>query len=453
MEFNTLQFLAFFLLFFVLYHFAARTRGQRLWLLVAGSLAFCGARNVRFVPVLIATGTANYFMALGLARQEDETRRKNRLAAGVAANLAWLVFFKNENFFLGNAPQGLLLPLGISFYTLQCIAYLADVRRRAIEPSRSLRDFLAALAFFPRLAAGPFVRWADWLPQFDELKPPDWRQVERAFLLISFGLAKKTVADLVSPIADALFRSPGPHSALESWTGALAFAGQLYGDFAGYTDIAIGCSLLLGFSVPPNFDLPFLAISPMQFWRRWHMSFTQWLYEYAYLPLALAYRKRPAFSLMATVLLVGLWHGSKWTFVFYGAYHGILLAATQWTYRRLPERWASGRAWLPRAIMTAATFYFVVLGFTMFRAETVSQGLGLWRSMHGAGLPSAPASDAGAMLAAAAAALVCCHALDFAARKAEVGEKPFVLWPATVVAFAFSFALDGLGKTFIYGGF
>ena len=467
MDFNTPLFLVFFSAFFIFYYFVARTRSQRLWLVAAGSLAFYGAWNIRFVPVLLGTGTANYFMGLGLAREENERRRKMRLVAGVAFNLAVLVLFKYACFFIENASSlgtilgssrtwsapAVLFPVGISFYTLQCIAYQTDVHRRTIEPSRRLRDFLAALTFFPRLAAGPFVRWADWLPQFDELKSADWHQIERAFLLISFGLVKKTVADLVSPIADGLFQTPGPHTALECWTGVLAFAGQIYGDFAGYTDIAIGCSLLLGFSIPPNFDLPYASISPIKFWRRWHISFSQWLYEYVYLPMALQYREHPALCLMVTVLLAGLWHGAKWTFVLYGIYHGILLAATYWSFMRIPERWASGRAWLPRVVMTAATFYFVLLGFAVFRAETVSQALDLWLSMHRATRPSAPTFDSGAPFCAAAAAVVFCHALDFAALKTEIGRRPVILWPATVAGFVFSFVFGYSGKVFVYFSF
>ena len=460
MEFNTPLFLEFFFAFYVLYFFAARTRSQRLWLIAAGSLVFYGAWDVRLVPILLAAGTANYFMARGLARETDERRGKLRLAAGVGFNLAVLVAFKYAGFFLKNgpslgasriwSPEAVLVPVGMSFYTLQCIAYQVDVHRRAIEPSRSFRDFLAALTFFPRLAAGPFVRWADWLPQFDELKSPDWRQVERAFLLISFGLVKKTVADLVSPFADALYQTPGPHSALASWTGVLAFAAQIYGDFSGYTDIAIGCSLLLGFSLPPNFDLPYLSISPVKFWRRWHASFSQWLYEYVYLPLALEFRGHPALCLMTTVLLAGLWHGTSWTFALYGVYNGMLLAATYWAFRRIPESWASGRARLPRAALTAATFYFIILGFVIFRAQTVSQAWELWRSLHGAITPTAPPLFSPRMLGAAVLALVFCHALDFAALRTERWRRSLVLWPAAAAGFAFSFVLGYSGKIFVY---
>jgi alginate O-acetyltransferase complex protein AlgI len=435
MAFDEPVFLVFAVLFFALYHFLPFGRRARLRLIAAGGLLFCASWDRRSAVVLVFLGLANYLAAPRIARERGTRLGRAWLALIVGIDVAamgraWL------------APGG-GIPVGFSFLSLQCIGYAVDVDR-GLAPCARLDEFMAALTFFPRLAAGPLVRWRLWLPQFRELKPPRWDEVRRAYLLIAAGLVKKTVAGLLAPAVSALFRSGAPLSGLQAWTGALAIAGQIYGSFAGYSDVAVGLGLLMGFSIPPNFELPYAALSPMEFWRRWHISFYDWLNEYIYLPLALTFRSHLFLCLAATVVLAGLWHGARWTFLLYGLYHGAILIAA-YRLSRL-----AGLPHPPRIVATAATFYLVVMGLVLFRSGTVAQASGIWRAMHWPAAPSA--FDRGSILELflVAAALIFCHLLDRAVRAVESSERPAWIWPAAAAGFAFSFILGRGAAAFAY---
>jgi D-alanyl-lipoteichoic acid acyltransferase DltB (MBOAT superfamily) len=462
MLFNTALFWLFFATFFVAFHFAARTRVAKLWLVVVGSLLFYGAWDVRCVPLLLGTALLDFWIALRLSRSQDERKRRLLLATSIVANLGVLGFFKYARFFADTAhgllgvlgvamPEptfSLLLPAGISFYTFQSMSYTIDVYRRELPARERPEEFLAAVSFFPHLVAGPIIRASVLLPQFEQMQAPRWEQVRRGYLLIAVGLLKKTVADLLAGPADALFRGGGATSALEAWTGALAFTGQIYGDFSGYTDIAIGVALLLGFVLPPNFDLPYLATSPIDFWRRWHLSLSTWLRDYLYIPLG-GNRGHRYRNLLLTMLLGGLWHGANWTFVLWGLYHGLLLVVAHLLVERFP-----GLKQTPSAAVRWAkrlgTLYLVVLGWVLFRAESVPAALRVLQGMHAPAMASHFTWTAVLTLLFVVAGLVLCHAASALAEKTELRQRPFALWPVVTACLAVAFVIGTQGHSFIY---
>lgn len=459
MLFNTALFWLFFAAFFVAYHFMARARATRLWLVTVGSLAFYGAWDVRFVPLLLGTALLDFYLARAISRAPTLGRRRALLVLSVVANLGVLGFFKYARFFADSAhgllgllgvalPEPtftLLLPAGISFYTFQSMSYTIDVYRGELRARERPEEFLAAVSFFPHLVAGPIIRASVLLPQFERMEPLRWEWVQRGYLLVAVGLLKKTVADLLAPTVDALFAA-GPSSALASWTGALAFTGQIYADFSGYTDIAIGVALLLGFVLPPNFAQPYLATSPIDFWHRWHLSLSTWLRDYLYIPLG--GRDQRYRNLLLTMLLGGLWHGANWTFVVWGAYHGLLLVAAHLLVGRFPVLKEGGPAvrWLKRL----GTLYLVVLGWVLFRAESLPQALQVLRDMHAPEVDSAFTWQAVLRLGLVLAALVGCHAITALADRAPVLRRPALLWPVVTACLAVAIAVGPSGQSFIY---
>ena len=335
-------FLAIFAAFFLLYS-AVPSRLKRL-LLVVGSVAFYATLNLRFVPLFLALGVFTFFVTSRLHRETSDARRDRLLWVGVGVNVVTLAIFKAAAPLaafvlpaLGLAPRPQLfeiaLPLGISFYTLQAISYVVDVHRRVYEPP-SFLAFLASFTLFPHLLSGPIVRSSFLAPLIERSDTVTWATAKRALVLFVVGLVKKSVADKLGPTADAAFDAARAVPLFEAWTGLLAYAGQLYGDFSGYTDMATAMALLLGLDLPPNFNLPYLATSPADFWRRWHISLSTWLRDYVYLPLGVRFRRRRYLNIVRTRIVAGLWHGVSWPFVLYGFYHGILLAVTLWLSRR-----------------------------------------------------------------------------------------------------------------------
>jgi alginate O-acetyltransferase complex protein AlgI len=282
MLFNTALFLWFFAAFFLLYSFVFLRHKPRIYLILVGSLVFYAGWNYRFIPLLVFSGVVDYAVALGLERTTRQRRRSWLLAASVATNLGILATFKYANFALESVANlaaalgysvslptlSVVLPVGISFYTFQSMSYTIDVYRGRMRARRGLLPFVAALAFFPQLVAGPILRASNILPQLERLPRPSWEGTRHGLVLITAGLVKKALADLLAaPVATA-FDGAGAVSWVETATGVIAFAGQIYGDFSGYSDIAIGLGLLLGFRIPLNFRLPYFATSPVDFWRR-----------------------------------------------------------------------------------------------------------------------------------------------------------------------------------------
>ncbi|MBM4392149.1 MAG: MBOAT family protein [Deltaproteobacteria bacterium] len=368
MLFNSLAFVAFLGLVYGAWR-ALPLGAGRYWLLAA-SCVFYGWWDWRFLGLLLATATLDWALALGMERWPD--RRKALVTVSVVSNLGTLAVFKYAGFFsrelaaaLGLASPSLLLdivlPVGISFYTFQAMAYTIDVYRGRVAPCRKLLDFLLFITFFPQLVAGPIERSSHLLPQLLQMRRPASREHSEAMWLITWGYVKKVVvADNLAPIVAAGFDKDGPGGAAVL-LAAYAFTWQIYCDFSGYSDIARGVARLFGVDLMENFARPFFAASPREVWHRWHVSLSQWLRDYLYLPLG-GNRSRPGFNLMATMVLGGLWHGANYTYLAWGAWHGGALALG----RRLP------RPKIPRWLLVVATFHLTCLGFVVFRAHSLA---------------------------------------------------------------------------------
>jgi alginate O-acetyltransferase complex protein AlgI len=348
------------------------------------------------VPFFTLLVTAGYGLVLPLwYRLPEQRRRVCFLAVSMIANLAILGFFKYCGFFLDSLNHLLsalgitahlpvlhiLLPAGISFYTFQAMSYTIDIYRRETEPTTDFRDFALFVCFFPHLVAGPIMRAHTLLPQVVKprtLAPGAW---EEGLLLIVMGMFKKlVVADNMAPLANAIFhqfgsgQSAGVHG-WETLAGIYAFAFQIYGDFSGYSGVARGISKWLGFELVVNFRNPYLAVSPSDFWRRWHISLSSWLRDYLYIPLGgnrggkgMLYR-----NLMLTMLLGGLWHGASWTFVAWGAYHGLILCVFRLANLTDPQATGSLAQRLYWLLRVVVMFHLTCLGWLLFRAETMTQ--------------------------------------------------------------------------------
>jgi D-alanyl-lipoteichoic acid acyltransferase DltB (MBOAT superfamily) len=456
MSFNSAVFAAFLLGFFVLFCLVPLGRMWKLALIVFGSALFYAAWDVRFVPLLWFTALLDFLVARRIDGSADSAARKRWLVLSLVANLGVLGLFKYLGF-LSTTAFGLvslfgvtavpwelhvLLPAGVSFYTFQSMSYTIDVYRKEIPARNQPLELLAAVSFFPHLVAGPIIRAKVLLPQFDDFKLASWQQFRIGVALATVGLLKKTIADFLGGPSDALFTSASP-SALDAWTGALAFAGQIYGDFSGYTDIAIGVAAMLGFSLPKNFDQPYLATSPVDFWRRWHISLSSWLRDYLYIPLG-GNRKRRWLNLMLTMLLGGLWHGASWTFVAWGGYHGGLLAGQHALGLTKPS--VGAMRWVSRAV----TFYLVLLGWVLFRAASFKGALEVLKAMHGFGAASSLTWSAAATLVFVVVGLVLCHLATHLFERKPLTEKGPWLWPVTAALLAVCFAVGAGGRAFIY---
>ncbi len=468
MIFNTPIFYVFFVAFVALYGFVFLRRRPRVWLIVVASLVFYGTWNYRFIPLLVGSAMADYYIALAIGRASSQAARKRWLTLSVAINLGILALFKYADFVLESVADFLalfgvaadlptlafVLPVGISFYTCQSLSYTIDVYRGDMEPRRGLAEFTAALSFFPQLVAGPILRARQILPQMHTLPVPTWDGVKHGLLLVTAGVLKKTVADLLAAPAAKAFDSAEPVSLIETWTGVLAFAGQIYGDFAGYTDMAIGLALVLGFQIPLNFRVPYFALSPVDFWRRWHISLSTWLRDYLYISLGGNRNNRRLRNVMITMLLGGLWHGAAWTFVVWGAFHGVLIVATHALARlRAFAAWVEPPHRGITLLKWAITFYLVTVGWVLFRAHDIEGAVAMLADMHGlgGGLPPA-AAVAPIIFGLTVAALVLIHLMDYfileSADKLE--RKPWLFWLLLVVVQTLCLMVGEPSDDFIY---
>ena len=380
MSFTTSSFFAFCILFFSGYALL-RGRARGVFLLLA-SCYFYGSWDVRFLALLLASVLVDFSVGLALARAQGP-RRRLVLAISLAFNLGVLGFFKYAGFFVESAAEllarlgwsvptpalDIVLPVGISFYTFQTLAYTVDVYRGRLAPCRDLLDFALYVMFFPQLVAGPIERPERLLPQMAAVSRQPWRPNWSGIALIAIGLFKKIVlADGVHAYANPL-SSPGSAYPAALWFATYAFAFQIYWDFSGYSDIAIGLARLLGVELMTNFRAPYAATGPSDFWRRWHISLSEWLRDYLYVPLGgnrdgawRTYR-----NLFLTMLIGGLWHGAAWHFVLWGAFHGLLLIVARAVSGRIPlpsPRWA-------RPLRALAFFHLTCLAWALFRAPTL----------------------------------------------------------------------------------
>ena len=390
MLFNSLEFALFLCVCLGLYAVLPH-RGQNRMLLGASYL-FYSAWDWRFLGLIVVSTVVDYAVGLRLATASDPGARRKLLALSLATNLGILGAFKYAGFFSESladlagrfgfhVPQLVLhvaLPVGISFYTFQTLSYTIDVYRRRLQPTRDFLDFALFVAFFPQLVAGPIERATHLLPQIRSPRRVSAAHVGSGAWLVLWGIFKKVViADNLAALVDAVYAPGAQPTGAEVLVATYAFAVQIYCDFSGYTDVARGVARLMGFDLMVNFNLPYFATSPADFWRRWHMSLSTWLRDYLYITLggnragvARTYR-----NLMITMLLGGLWHGAAWTFVVWGAYHGGLLALHRamgpWLARVRPVGAAGRVAWY--CLRVALTFHLVCLGWLVFRAESMAQ--------------------------------------------------------------------------------
>jgi alginate O-acetyltransferase complex protein AlgI len=376
--FPTIEFAAFFtVVLFLSWLLMPHPRAWRPFILVS-SYVFYGWLDWRWVLLLVGSTVVNTVFANAIARADSPAARKQWVTVAVAANLTLLGVFKYLGFFVVSTDDALssiglgglgvlqiVLPIGISFFTFQSISYVVDVYRGDQRPV-SLIDFAILQAFFPHIVAGPIVRVGEFVPQLKTPRDPRKVLAGPAIFLIAGGLIKKTVVadELARRIVDPVFSDPSAHSGLETLLAVYGFAAQIYCDFSGYTDMAIGIALLLGFRLPQNFDRPYLATSLRLFWHGWHMTLSRWLRDYLYIPLGGNRRgkRRTYVNLMLTMLLGGLWHGAAWTFLIWGGIHGSALAGERWLGERYP------RVHLPRWLAWLISFNVVCLAWIFFRA-------------------------------------------------------------------------------------
>lgn len=386
MGFTQLEFLVFLVVLLPLV-WACRRVTARNGLLLVASYYFYAYWDIRFCGLLLLSTAVDSLAASRIAASDRAVIRRSWLALSLTVNLGVLGFFKYFNFFIDSLrpileAAGLradtleiILPVGISFYTFQTLSYTIDVYRGSIRPARRTLDFALYVAFFPQLVAGPIVRARELLPQLGRC--PNWsrRRFYGGFQQLLRGAVKKVLlADRLGEVADVVFAGPQWYSGVTVWIGVLAYTGQIYYDFAGYSDMAIGCAKMLGYRFPVNFRHPYLATSPAAFWRRWHMTLSRWLRDYLYISIggSRVGRRMTYRNLLITMTLGGLWHGAAWTFVLWGVWHGLALAITRAA--------AAGTTWRPpRPVAWAATLLVVVVGWVGFRSpDLATAGTILW---------------------------------------------------------------------------
>jgi alginate O-acetyltransferase complex protein AlgI len=362
------------------------------WFLLFASYIFYMSWSIPCGFLILLTSFIDYFVGLGLERIEEPRKRKLLLVVSIVANLGVLGFFKYTNFFLDNLSQVLagfgwhtarwhydiILPAGISFFTFQSMTYTIEAYRRNVRVSHSPRDFLLFVSFFPQLLAGPINRAADLLPQFKERIRATALDFEVGLTQFALGAVKKLViSDQIAPSVDLIFSAPGNYDGFTLFQGAIGYAIQIYCDFSGYSDMAIGSARMMGFRFMENFQMPYSSLSITEFWRRWHISLSTWLRDYLYIPLGgnRSGTARTYINLMLTMVLGGLWHGASWNFVFWGALHGVSLAIHKawitWNpLARFKEDALFQTVW--SFCSRLLTLGVVLLGWIFFRAESWS---------------------------------------------------------------------------------
>jgi len=376
-------------------------RGQKWWLLIT-SYVFYAAWDPVFIVLLWLSTVVDWTAACWILASRSQGRRKLLLVVSVVLNLGVLAYFKYAGFILDNVVRALhaagidyhpaapdiVLPIGISFYTFHTLSYTLDVYLRRTQPWSDVLDFALYVTFFPALVAGPILRASQFLPQCVEPRRTTGRTLAWGCALLAVGLfAKNAIADVVTaPVADAVFAGAATHppSTSDAWLGTLAFATQIYCDFAGYSLCAIGAALCLGFSIPDNFRAPYAARGFSDFWTRWHISLSTWLRDYLYIPLG-GNRRGPArtyVNLVLTMLIGGLWHGPSWTFVVWGGLHGAYLIGERLVGAALPAgAWRESS--LVRAGTTVLTFALVCLAWVFFRAASFDEAGRIVRALVG----------------------------------------------------------------------
>jgi alginate O-acetyltransferase complex protein AlgI len=400
MLFNSLTFIIFFIIVLAVYYGLKNWEHRKVFLLLA-SYVFYGAWNPPFTIILWISTIIDWYAAEFIYQTNNPKKKKLFLMISLISNLGMLGFFKYGNFFMENVvwlsnfagspaefhPMNIILPVGISFYTFQTLSYTIDVYRGHMKPAQSFVDFALYVTFFPQLVAGPIVRAIDFVPQCVEPKRATSKEIGWGLYFMTLGLFQKVVlADIfLSSASDSVF---GWHKGIlhgfDAWIGLLAFTGQVFFDFAGYSTCAIGASLCLGFLLPDNFRFPFSAMGFSDLWNRWHISLSTWLKDYLYIPLG-GSRKgkmRAMFNVFLTMLIGGFWHGAAWTYIVWGAMHGAFLAIEQ-LIKAVTHPFDMTKSVAGRSFLRIVTFIFFMLPLVVFRSKNLSQAGDLFFSMVG----------------------------------------------------------------------
>jgi alginate O-acetyltransferase complex protein AlgI len=394
MIFTSPRFLAF-LIVLLLVMAVVRHRDANKRILALASCVFYAAWDWRYLGLLLAVSVIDYFAANRITDSETIPGRKGWLSVSIISNLGILGFFKYCNFFIENfnaltarfgftVPHAdILLPVGISFYTFKTMSYTIDVYRGHLKTCKSWLDYATFITFFPELIAGPIVRGSVFLPQMDRQIGPTTRRVVSGSSLFLLGVVKKLfIADRLAGTADTVFASPALFDTATTWCGVLAYSVQIYCDFSGYSDMAIGTARMIGYDLPENFRMPYISTSITEFWRRWHMTLSAWLRDYLYIPLG-GNRQgvmRMYRNLFLTMLLGGLWHGASWNFVLWGGLHGCALAG-----HKLWTKHFSARVSMPALVGWLLTLLFVVLCWVPFRSRSFVDTITIMKSLFGFG--------------------------------------------------------------------
>lgn len=412
MLFNSLDFAIFLPIVFFLYWFLSskNLRFQNILVLVA-SYTFYGWWDWRFLSLIVVSSFVDYSVGIGLSRTEKSSKRKILLSISIIANLGLLGFFKYYNFFLENFvtafsffgssinPSGLnvVLPVGISFYTFQTLSYSIDVYRKKIEPTKDVISFFAFVSFFPQLVAGPIERAKNLLPQFYKKRIFEYDNAADGMRQILWGLFKKIViADNCAVYVDNIFLNYNDHSGSTLLLGAILFSFQIYGDFSGYSDIAIGTSRLLGFKLMQNFAFPYFSRDIAEFWRRWHISLSTWFRHYVYIPLGGSRGSEiiKIRNIFIIFIVSGFWHGANWTFIVWGALNAIYFIPLMLLKKnRMNTNIVAENRLLPNlkeTVQIGTTFFITSIAWVFFRAESMSQAIHYISNIFSKGLFSLP---------------------------------------------------------------
>ena len=467
MIFNTPIFFWFFCIFILFYGFAFLKQTPKVYLLLVSSLIFYGGWNYSFIPLLVGSGIADYFIAQAIFNSSSQGNKKRWLTLSLVLNFGILATFKYADFAIASVADLLsvlgyqasfttlswVLPVGISFYTFQSMSYTIDVYRGDMKPRKGLVEFVAALSFFPQLVAGPILRAKHILPQMHAISMPKWLEAKHGFLLITVGLIKKTGADILAIPADKAFAAQESLSTLEMWTGVLAFAGQIYGDFSGYTDMAIGLAILLGFNIPLNFRVPYFAKSPVDFWRRWHISLSSWLKDYLYISLGGNRNNNRTRNVFLTMLLGGLWHGAAWTFVAWGAFHGAIITLTHYLANlQIFSRFNRSNTLAVSFVKWAITFYLILIGWVFFRATDINSAITIIGNLHTFGSASQLGANAWSIFILTSVWILLMHVMDYFVIKSadKLEKKNWQFWLLIILGQAICLLIGEPSNEFIY---
>ncbi|HLV13715.1 MAG TPA: MBOAT family O-acyltransferase [Xanthomarina sp.] len=420
MLFNTIDFAIFMPIVFLMYWFVFKKniRNQNLFLLVV-SYFFYACWDWRFLGLIFLSSLVDYLVGLSLAKTHENVKRKTLLITSLVVNLGVLGFFKYYNFFLESFQDAfslfgrslesstldILLPVGISFYTFQTLSYTIDVYRKRLEATNNILSFFAFVSFFPQLVAGPIERASNLLPQFERKRHFDYAKSVDGLRLILLGLFKKMViADNCALAVNEIFTNYTEYNGSTLFFGAFFFAFQIYGDFSGYSDIAIGSARLLGFDLMQNFNSPYLSRNLGEFWRRWHISLSTWFRDYVYIPLGgnQVSKAKWVRNIFIVFLLSGFWHGANWTFIIWGLIHALFFLPLIFKNKQANFKGVADPNKLLPSLKTVfqigSTFFIVLMAWVFFRAENLSHAFMYFEGMFSKSLFSFPTVSRGLVL-------------------------------------------------------